>query len=322
MAIPCARSALAILVVAVPAAQAAPAPPTPARWVADTADDGPVFLRQIVPGSGATGLAQTRVIYLDRHGGALAPGPTDARAHTSSLIRQPAVVRGWDASPADWAATVSCLTAIYARFDVTITDVDPGDAPHLTAMFGGSPADLGMPDKLGGVSPFTEDCSVIERSIVFAFTDNLPRRPRIICEVMAQEIAHSYGLDHELVAADPMTYLPYAGDRTFQDVTAPCGETVSRACGIGGSVCRPNQNSVQLLLARLGAAGTSAPPAPTADPLPAGCATSATPPAPGPFVILLGWRARRRLTAWRGSDRSPRGPAPRRSPPAGSDRRR
>jgi uncharacterized protein (TIGR03382 family) len=74
---------------------------------------------------------------------------------------------------------------------------------------------------------------------------------------MAQEVAHSYGLDHELLASDPMTYLNYNGNRSFQNQTVSCGEDTTRPCGINGSTCRANQNSVQLLLARLGAAGQS-----------------------------------------------------------------
>ena len=68
---------------------------------------------------------------------------------------------------------------------------------------------------------------------------------------MAQEIAHSYGLDHELLAPDPMSYLPYSGHRTFQDQVASCGESTPRPCA-----CGPTQSSYQLLLERLGAAGT------------------------------------------------------------------
>jgi hypothetical protein len=143
---------------------------------------------------------------------------------------------------------------MWSRFDVAITDEDPGATPHIEAVFARSPADVGITDYIGGVSPFSSNCSVIESSIVFAFTDNLPKRPRVICEVMSQEIAHSYGLDHELLAADPMTYLSYAGERAFQDQDAACGETTARPCGIAGNTCRATQNSVQLLLARLGAA--------------------------------------------------------------------
>jgi uncharacterized protein (TIGR03382 family) len=143
---------------------------------------------------------------------------------------------------------------VWSRFDVTVTDVDPGATPHLEALFGGAPADLGLTSNIGGISPFTSDCSIIEKSIVFAFTDSLPRVPRTICEVMSQEIAHSYGLDHELLASDPMTYLPYSGDRAFQDQAVACGESKERPCGISGTACRASQNSYQLLLARVGAA--------------------------------------------------------------------
>src|SRR5206468_10621259 len=39
-----------------------------------------------------------------------------------------------------------------------------------------------------------------------------------------------------------------------KDQTVSGGEYQNRSCGIGGSVCRPNQNSVQLLYARVGKA--------------------------------------------------------------------
>jgi hypothetical protein len=148
---------------------------------------------------------------------------------------------------------------MFARWDVTITDVDPGNVPYMEAVFGGGPGSIGMPAGVGGVSPFTEDCSVIENSIVFTFTSVFPQNAQIICEVMSQEVAHSYGLDHEMLASDPMTYLNYNGKRTFKDQTVACGENQNRPCGIGGSVCRPNQNSVQLLDERLGVADLIAP---------------------------------------------------------------
>jgi MYXO-CTERM domain-containing protein len=95
------------------------------------------------------------------------------------------------------------------------------------------------------------DCSVIENSIAFTFADAIPQKAEVACAVMAQEIAHSYGLDHELLAPDPMSYLPYSGRRTFQDQVASCGESTPRPCA-----CGPTQSSYQLLLERLGAAGT------------------------------------------------------------------
>jgi hypothetical protein len=152
---------------------------------------------------------------------------------------------------------------MYARWNVTVTDQDPGpNVSHVEALIGGSPLDVGLPDNVAGVSPFTENCDVIPSSIVFTFTDILDDNPQLICEIISQEIAHSYGLDHELLAEDPMTYLDYAGPRTFQDDMAHCGEYDQRECGINGSVCRRMQSSVQVLDERLGPAGATTAPAP------------------------------------------------------------
>ncbi|CAN5920473.1 hypothetical protein BH11MYX3_BH11MYX3_18090 [soil metagenome] len=219
------------------------------------------FARQLLPAQPmATARAGSRLIYLNREGAVLFPGTAnDARTQTSSIVSEPTLIGSWDVDDDLWSETLDCVREIYRPFDVTITDEDPGDVPHMEAIFGGHPRDVGLPDNVAGVSPFTEDCSVIEGSIVFTFTDVMPDDARAMCEVMAQEIAHSYGLDHEMLASDPMTYLPYDGERTFQDVDAPCGETGNRTCGIGGTMCRRTQNSVKLLTERLGANGGPAP---------------------------------------------------------------
>jgi MYXO-CTERM domain-containing protein len=150
---------------------------------------------------------------------------------------------------------------LFAAYDLRIVDSDPGNVPHMEAVFGGNPTQVGMDANVLGVSPFTLDCSIIENSVVFTFTNAFSFTPREACEIMAQEVAHSYGLDHELLASDPMTYLEYTGNRTFKDQTASCGEDMAapRQCGINGSVCRTNQNSVQLLRDRLGIADAIAP---------------------------------------------------------------
>ena len=234
------------------AAHAAPTSSYP--WVSESTDGGPAFVRQVVPAAATGGIAKSRTIYLNHDGAMLTPGYNDSRTNTSSIVTRATQIAGWNASAADWAATVACMKAMWSRFDVTITDVDPGATPHIEALFARSAADVGLTTSIGGISPFSASCSVIEGAIVFAFTDNLPRRPQAICEVMSQEIAHAYGLDHELLASDPMTYLPFTGNREFQDRDAACGETTERPCGIAGTACRASQNSVQLLLSRLGAA--------------------------------------------------------------------
>lgn len=215
--------------------------------------------RQVLPPTGdqtTTGvqaLAQSKVIYLNKNGVTLQPGNNDARTNRSTLASQATTLPAWNVSPTVWTATVSCMKELFAPFDVQVTETDPGTTPHIEAVFGGSPGMLGMPNGVAGVSPFTTDCSIIENSIVFTFTNVIPADARLACEIMAQEVAHSYGLDHELLASDPMTYLDYTGNRSFKNQTASCGEDTQRPCGINGSTCRANQNSVVLLTERLGA---------------------------------------------------------------------
>ena len=198
-------------------------PAGPRSFVGRSTPQGLVFARQVLPAPPssfpsdggalssrrASPRARSRTIYLNRDGALLRPGDNDARLSTSSIVQEPTLLAPWEIDDEMWSETVACMRDLYARFDVTITDEDPGDVPHIEAVFGGHPNDVGLPSNVAGVSPFTTDCSVIENSVVFTFTDVLPDDPRLMCEIMAQEIAHSFGLDHELLAEDPMTYLPY-----------------------------------------------------------------------------------------------------------------
>lgn len=200
--------------------------------------------------------AQTRTVYLNKSGVTLMPGVNDSRTNRSSLVTKTTTIAPWNPSPLLWSQTVSCIRDIFAPFDLAITETDPGPVPHIEAVFGGSAATLGLSGTMAGISPFSTSCGIIEHSIVFTFTSSIPQDAKVACEVMAQEIAHSYGLDHEMLASDPMTYLPFSGMRTFQNTMAECGETSTRPCGISGSVCRDQQNSYALLMERIGAAGT------------------------------------------------------------------
>lgn len=227
----------------------------------DANQDDLRFARQVVPpanpGTGVSAvLAQSKIIYLNHNGVTLTPGNNDSRTQRSTIASQQTTIAPWAVNATVWNATVACMRDMFKAYDVQVTDVDPGAANHIEAVFGGSPTQLGMPNNVAGVSPFTTDCSIIENSIVFTFTDVIPADAQTACEIMSQEVAHSFGLDHELLASDPMTYLPYNGNRTFQNQAVSCGENTARPCGINGSTCRANQNSVTLLSERLGTAGT------------------------------------------------------------------
>lgn len=250
-------SALALLTCVGASAALASEAPLPLYGV--TRSDAPLAsARQLVPELeaplvGPLALARSRTIYLNKNGVTLQPAAVnDARSNRSTIAEKITTIPPWAIDEAAWGATVACVRELFAPFAVTIVTEDPGSAPHLEAVFGGTPTLLGLPSNIAGISPFTSSCSVIESSMVFVFTQSFTASPRTYCEVMAQELAHSYGLDHELLAADPMTYLSFDGKRAFQETLASCGEYSARPCGIGTVSCRAKQSSLLLLRERLG----------------------------------------------------------------------
>ncbi len=232
-------------------------------------NDGVQFARQVLPPTAGAGqqlgdvgslpaLAQSRIIYLNKTGVTLRPGnENDARNNISTIAASLVNMPAWNPPAQLWTDTVTCMKDMFSRFNVQVVTTDPGNVPHIEAVFtNGTMATLDPStpnaNQIGGVSPFTQDCGIIENSVVFTFTSVMPQNAQVMCEVMAQEIVHSYGADHEVLPSDPMTYMNYSGKRSFQDTTSDCGEYSPRACGIGGSTCRNKQNSVALLRERVG----------------------------------------------------------------------
>jgi hypothetical protein len=202
------------------------------------------------------------VIFMNRDGGTYTCGDNDARTNRSTIAcgASPANVGDWPGSDAEWSQFMACSVDLFSRFNVTITDVEPASGDYVEAVIGGSPQQVGMGGGVGGVAPY--QCGVIPRAVVYAFADVYfggGNWWRDVCETAAQEVVHAFGLDHEFLCADPMTYLSGCGEKTFQDVNAQCGEFEPRACDCTGAT----QNSVQEMLDLFGPSGP-----PVDDPVP------------------------------------------------------
>jgi hypothetical protein len=167
-----------------------------------------------------------------------------------------------------WDAVVECVKETYAPFGVVVTDEDPGDTPHFEAVVGGRSSDLGLdgdPQATTvtlGIAPFDPwECGIIDNAISFTFANMGAFRGSVpeICSTVAQETAHTFGLEHEALCSDPMTYGrdpenplvdPCPERKYFTNVDADCGEYVvdPRACSCGS----PTQNSFAAITAIFG----------------------------------------------------------------------
>jgi MYXO-CTERM domain-containing protein len=165
---------------------------------------------------------------------------------------------------AKWNAVVDCVAEVFSRFNIVVTDDDPGAAEHMEAMVAGYGSQVGADPGVLGFAPFVCSYGYIPRSISYTFAnDNYygggGGDVDEICATVAQEAAHTWGLDHEILNSDPMTYAPYSGRRQFADQLIQCGEYPGQTHTCGCSNTQQQQNSVQRIADRFGMGAPSPP---------------------------------------------------------------
>jgi hypothetical protein len=232
--LPPALPAIAALAL-VPTVASAERPQTGYEWV------DPGMIKVLEPAE-----LSYNVIYLN---GCFGPGDcTFTYGFNDSRINRSSIGSGtlskFAHGPVAWDAVVDCVKKTYEPFDVVITDVDPGNVPHFEAVVAGVPTEIGMSNGVGGVSPFT--CGIIDNAITYSFANIYGGRIDEICWTVAQETAHAFGLEHQALCGDPMTYDSGCSDRKwFNNADSRCGEYEARPrnCDCGGST----QNSFEAI---------------------------------------------------------------------------
>jgi hypothetical protein len=258
--------ALLILVVASTAAHAESKQaeaPAPRPWTGYIRVPGAA---RPAPAPGTSSVASSKIAFIKRCIGGcdVHYDPVDdSRTGASSIAAQGSIrTIGEFTQPLSvWNDMMACVRATFAPFDITITDVKPSDGttPHFLNIVGGKPTDL-HPNygNAGGVAPF--DCGEIPNAISYTFDVYGPRAEHL-CWTVSQEVAHAFGLEHEFLAKDPMTYLGGDMPKRFRDIDAPCGELEQLTrCECGGST----QNTYRHIVEMFGP-GAPTPPAMTID---------------------------------------------------------
>ena len=201
----------------------------------------------------------SHVIYINNcmpNGCQVRPGNDDARANTSSIASSPTTLSAYPWGDASWKSLVKCMEDTYSLFDLQIVTEDPGNVPHSEVMFGGKSTDFDPSFEAGGVAPYLSCGATEDNGLSFVFAAQTSSLD-FLCWAGVQESSHVFGLDHQLEAKDPLTYLYPPYHKEFQDVDAPCGEVrgQARECYCGGTT----QNTTQYLLDVFGP-GTPVPP--------------------------------------------------------------
>lgn len=261
--------------------------------VAGAAPQRPRLERKLIHFDPSTipAIVNSRTIFLNRCKGGCkvdSAGDSDSRTNKSSIGG--GMLSAFSQGDTTWNGVVQCMKQTFSRFNVDITDVDPGPfANHFEIMIAGGPGEIGLPNGVGGIAEYAcsgpGNCApFVPNALVFVF-DVWGSDVNEICATAAQELAHTWSMDHVSDASDPMTYAPYSGMRNYKDGMT-CGSDCDYMCGTsycnafqftcspksgatsaagvnGVHICMSTgtmtQNDVQMILDLFGSASATAP---------------------------------------------------------------
>jgi hypothetical protein len=171
----------------------------------------------------------SNVIFLDRCASGCnitLSGSDDSRTDESTIGG--GTLQAFSCGDQVWNDVVQCVQDVFREFNVQIVTTDPGTTTHLEVKVAGLPGNLRdyhnqpLPNTAGGIAPFR--CQQYQQNaLVFDFAGVWSCSVDDICRAAAQEIAHTWSLDHSTVAADPMSYFNFSDRRYFQNQAQQCG---------------------------------------------------------------------------------------------------
>jgi hypothetical protein len=172
---------------------------------------------------------QTTMVYLARTGGSYTPGPNDSRANTSSLLSASHTFAAYD-SPS-WAMAHDCIVQQLAPFEISVTESDPGTAPHLEIVL--SPADgseIGISAQQSAI--YASSCDPDRNAIAFVWPKAVSDDPTTTCKLVVQAVGMAGGLEFTTACHDAMSFdiiAPQCGGG-FVDMPLQCGAGQPAAC--------------------------------------------------------------------------------------------
>ncbi len=183
---------------------------------------------------GEHGPQPRRKLFLNRSGGPYYIGPrTDAATNTVGTISamRPGTIPPLSGSDADWQLLVDCVRDRYKRFNIDVVDAEPAATEkYEEVVIGGKQADINYSPLMpkGGVAFNDLGCTAAEHGVGFVFVDNMvisdEGNRQWLCIAASHESGHLFGLEHEGLPTDIMSYSQDPFGKEFQDQLANCGE--------------------------------------------------------------------------------------------------
>ncbi|HLL24710.1 MAG TPA: hypothetical protein VK427_21405, partial [Kofleriaceae bacterium] len=178
------------------------------------------------------------------NGCTVSPGNDNSIQNRSSIAESVVVLNKYPHGTEHWNKLVQCVKDTFKPFQINVVTADPGTANHFEVMIGGADVQLNPELSAGGVAPYVSCNAQRDNGLSFVFPETTSDL-EYLCGAVVQEACHVWGLDHELNAKDPMTYLDLGSLKRFQNDDANCGEELGRErrCRCGGST----QNSFRYM---------------------------------------------------------------------------
>jgi hypothetical protein len=186
----------------------------------------------------ADSTVNSNIIYLNNcePSGCVVRFGNDNSTTDSSSLGQ-GTLQAFNSGDTVWQQVVACVQDVFYPFNVQIVTTRPASGSYLEIMVAGAPQNVGMSGNIGGVAPFK--CQPYQQNaLVFDFANVWGGNVNDICQTAAQEIAHTWSLDHSTDAMDPMTYFTtYGGRKYYQNTNQQCGSDCVNGTGPFGQTC-------------------------------------------------------------------------------------
>jgi hypothetical protein len=197
-----------------------------------------------------------RTIYLNRTGGTFTSGITNSSTNAMNQLPGGITLPAATVDEAEWTAFVSCVSAKFAPYFVTVTETDPGTAIHTEVAVANTPDQLGFPGQPVVALPSSAGCTgafgaLDPRGLSFLVWDQADTGR---CHIATAALGVSFGANTVAGCTDVMTnaVCPNSDSLGFTDADVPCASPGGLAepcrCGL------TSQNSHSLMVLRLGLA--------------------------------------------------------------------